>query len=87
MFKKGDRKECTNYREILLLSLPGKVYAKCHERKCPDIVERKLEDDQCGFRTGRSTTHQIFTLRLIFKKSWEYAKDVFACFVGSRKNR
>ena len=33
-FKKGDRKPCTNYREISLLSLPGKVYAKCLERKC-----------------------------------------------------
>jgi len=33
IFKKGDRKLCTNYRGILLLSLPGKVYAKYLERK------------------------------------------------------
>ena len=33
-FKKGDRKQCTNYRVISLLSFPGKVYAKCLERKC-----------------------------------------------------
>ena len=32
IFKKGDRKQCTNYRRISLLSLPGKVYAKCLER-------------------------------------------------------
>ena len=39
IFKKGDRKQCTNYRGISLLSLPGKVYAKCLERKCREIVE------------------------------------------------
>ena len=34
IFKIGDRKQCTNYRAISLLSLPGKVYAKCLGRKC-----------------------------------------------------
>ena len=68
----------TNYRGISLLSLPGKVYAKCLERKCREIVESKLEDGQCGFRPGRSTTDQILTLKQIFEKSWEYGKDVFA---------
>ena len=62
-FKKGDRKQCINYRGISLLSLPGKVYAKCLERKCREIVESKLEDGQCGFRPGRSTADQIFTLK------------------------
>ena len=28
IFKKGGRKQCTNYKKISLLSLPGKVYAK-----------------------------------------------------------
>ena len=85
IFKKGDRKECTNYRGISLLSLPGKVYAKCLERKCRDIVESRLEEGQCGFHPGRSTTDQIFTLRQIFEISWEYAKDVFGCFVDLEK--
>ena len=85
IFKKGDRKQCTNYRGISLLSLPGKVYAKCLERKCREIVESKLEDGQCGFRPGRSTTDQIFTLKQIFEKSWEYGKDLFACFVYLEK--
>ena len=26
IFKKGDRKQCTNYRGMLLLSVPGKVF-------------------------------------------------------------
>ena len=65
IFKKGDRKQCTNYRGISLLSLPWKVYAKCLERKCQETVESKLEDGQCGFRPGRSATDQIFTLKQI----------------------
>ena len=85
IFKKGDRKQCTNYRGISLLSLPGKVYAKCLDRKCREIVESKLEDGQCGFRPDRSTTDQIFTLKQIFEKSWEYGKDLFACFVNLEK--
>ena len=34
IFKKEDRKQCTNSRGISLFSLPGKVYAKCLKRKC-----------------------------------------------------
>ena len=50
-----------------------------------EIVESKLEDGQCGFRPGRSTTGQIFTLGSIFEKFLGYAKDVFACFVDPEK--
>ena len=48
IFKKGDRKQCTNYRGISLLSLQGKVCSKCLEKKYREIVESKLEDGQCG---------------------------------------
>ena len=48
-------------------------------------MESKLEDGQCGFRPGRSTTDQILTLKLISQKSWEYGKDLFACFVDLEK--
>ena len=57
----------------------------CLERKCREIVESKLEDGQCDFRPGRSTTDQIFTLKQIFEKSWKYGKDLFACFVDLEK--
>ncbi|KAK3538555.1 hypothetical protein QTP86_006718 [Hemibagrus guttatus] len=32
LFKKGDRRVCSNYRGITLLSLPGKVYSRVLER-------------------------------------------------------
>ena len=43
-----------------------------------------IKDSQCGFHLGRSTTDQIFTLRQIFEKFWEYA-NVFECFVDLKK--
>ena len=42
--KIGDEKKCTNYGGILLISVPGKIYAKCRE-----IDKLKLTDAQCGF--------------------------------------
>ena len=61
------------------------MYVKCLEKKCQEIMESKLENGQCGFRPRRNNTDQIFTLRQIFEKSWEYAKDVFACFIDLEK--
>ena len=76
MHRKGDRSEGTNYWGISLLSLPKRVYAKCLAQRCREIIEPKLDDTQCGFRHGLSTTEQNSALQQIFKKSWEQAKDV-----------
>ena len=48
-------------------------------------MESILEDGQRGFRWGRNTTDQNFTLKQIFEKSWKYGKDFFACFVDLEK--
>ena len=70
IYKKGDKRKCTNYRGISLISVPGKVYAKYLKKKCREIVEPKLADAQRGFRPGRSTMDQIFALQQTFEKSW-----------------
>ncbi|KAI3368910.1 hypothetical protein L3Q82_025425 [Scortum barcoo] len=50
LFKKGDRRVCSNYRGITLLSLPGKVYARVLERRIRPIVDPWIQEEQCGFR-------------------------------------
>jgi len=42
---------------------------KCLEKRYREMIEPMLNDTQCGFRPGRSTTDQIFTLQQIFQKS------------------
>jgi len=44
-------------------------------------MEPKLDDTQCGFCPGRSTTEEISSLQQIFKKLWEHVKDLYTCFV------
>ena len=44
LYKKDDRKECTDFLDISLLSFPVKMYAKCLERKCQEVLVSKLKD-------------------------------------------
>ena len=82
--KKGDKKKCTNYRGIPLLSLPLKVYAKCFEKRSRMIAKPQLQDARCGIRPGKSTIDQIFVFKQVFEKSWKYAKE-YTCFVPLEK--
>ena len=67
------------------LSLPRKVYSKVLERRVWLIVKPRNEEEQCGFRSGRGKTDQIFTLARILEGAWEYAHPVYMCFVDLEK--
>jgi hypothetical protein len=85
LFKKGDQRECSNYRGITLLSIPGKVYSKVLYGRISDVVDRQIQDEQCGFRRGRGTTDQLFVLQQVLEKSREYSRQVFISFVDLEK--
>ena len=56
IYEKGYKEKSINYKEFSLLSLSGKVNAKCLEKRCRKTVESQLqESQQCGFCLGRST--------------------------------
>ena len=59
LFKKGDRRVCSNYRGITLLSLPGKVYSGVLERRVRRIVEPQIKEEQCDFHPGRGKVDQL----------------------------
>uniref|UniRef100_A0A3B4FLA9 Reverse transcriptase domain-containing protein n=1 Tax=Pundamilia nyererei TaxID=303518 RepID=A0A3B4FLA9_9CICH len=85
IFKKGDRRVCSNYRGITLLSLPGKVYARVLERRVRPLVKPRIQEEQCGFRPGRGTLDQLFILSRILEGAWEFAQPVYMCFVDLEK--
>ncbi len=85
LFKKGDRRVCSNYRGITLLSLPGKVYARVLERRIRPIVEPRIQEEQCGFRPGRGTLDQLYTLSRVLEGLWEFAQPIHMCFVDLEK--
>jgi hypothetical protein len=48
-------------------------------------IDEIIGDDQCGFQRNRSTTDQIFCIRQILQKKWEYNETVHQLFVDFKK--
>ncbi|KAK3565056.1 hypothetical protein QTP86_032481, partial [Hemibagrus guttatus] len=82
LFKKGDRRVCSNYRGITLLSLPGKVYSRVLDRRVRLLFEPQIQEEQCGFRPSRGTLDQLYTLQRVLEGSWEFDQPVHMCFVA-----
>ena len=72
--KKGNAKECSNYRTIALISHASKVAFKA---RLQQNVNHELPDDQAGFRKGRETREQIANICWIIKKAREFQKNTY----------
>ena len=83
--KKGNAKECSNYRTIALISHASKVRLKILQARLQQYVNRELPDGQAGFRKGRGTTDQIANLRWIMEKAREFQKNIHFCFIDYAK--
>lgn len=62
-----------------------KILAKIIARRMAPQVEHLLGDYQCGFRSNRSTTDQIFTIRQILEKCYEYRVDVHQLYIDFKQ--
>ena len=67
--KKGNAKECPNYRIIALISHASKVMLKILQVRLQQYVNHELPDVQAGFRKGRGTRDQIANIQWIIEKS------------------
>lgn len=78
--KKGDLRKCNNYRGITLLSVTSKILNRLQE-----AVDKRLWDQQSGFRKVCSCTDHIATLRLIIERSIEWNTSLYINFIDFEK--
>ena len=82
--KKGNLKECKNYRGIALLSVVAKVLNRILLTRLLNLDE-KLREQRAGFRKDRSCIDQIAAPRIIIEQSLEWNTSLFLNFVDFEK--
>ena len=83
--KERQCKECSNYHTIALISHASQVMLKILQAKLQQYVNPELPDVQAGFRKGRGTRDQISNIHWIIKKSREFQKNIYFCFIDYAK--
>ena len=83
--RKGNAKECSNYRTIALISHVSKVMLKILQARLQQYVNCELPDVQSGFRKGRGTIDQIANICWIIEKAREFQKNIYFCFIDYAK--
>ena len=83
--KKGDLRDCSNYRGTMLLSVPGKVLNRMILDRVKDAVGPQLRYQQAGFRRNRSCADQIASLRIIIEQSLEWNSPLYINFIDYEK--
>ena len=84
--KKGNAKECSNYRTNALISHASKVMLKTLQARPQQYMNRKLPDIQAGFRKGRGTRDQTANIRWIIEKAREFQRNMYFCFIDYTKS-
>ena len=83
--KRGNAKDCSNYRTIALISHASKVMFKILQARLQQYANREIPDVQAGFRRGRGTRDQIANICWIMEKAREFQKDIYFCFLDYAK--
>ena len=74
--KKGNLQLCQNYRIISLISHSSKVMLKVILNRLKPRAEEIIAEEQAGFRAGRSTTEQMFNLRILCEKYFQHQQNL-----------
>lgn len=79
--KQVDPAVYANYRGISFLNIVYKVFSTVLCRRLKSIVNKLIVSYQCGFRPGKSTIDQIFTIHQILEKTLNTQIDTHQLFI------
>jgi hypothetical protein len=68
----GDNADCSNYRGISLLPTSYIILSNILLSRLIPYADKIIEGNQCGYRHNRLVTNQIFYIRQVLEKKWEY---------------
>lgn len=83
--KKGNTRDCNNYRGLTLLSTAAKTYERILEGRLKGYVDPTLEETQSAFRKGRGVQDHIFTVKQIIEKTILSATKSYFAFIDLEK--
>jgi hypothetical protein len=83
--KNGDKTDCNNHGGISLLSPSNRISSDILLSQLRPYIDEGLVDPQFEFRRNRSNTDQIFCIRQILNKEWEFNETVHKLFVDFKK--
>ena len=83
--KKGNTKECSNYRTIVLISHVSKVILNVFQARLQQYMNRQLPDAQASFKKHRGTREQVANIHWIIKKGREFQKKIDFSFIDYAK--
>jgi hypothetical protein len=85
VYKKGDKNNQENYRDISLLNSGYKIYTKLFHHKLYTFYSNILTEEQNGFRKGRPCADGYFVLKIRIENNREYNIETHLAFVDIRK--
>ena len=82
---RGDKLQCKTYRGISLLCTGYKILTAVINNRLTKYTEHIIGEYQTGFRTGKTTTDQIFTVKNLLGKAWKHNVEIHQIFVDFQK--
>lgn len=83
--KKGNLKDCNNWRGICVLPAISKIIAKIILNRIKEHLENTITSAQAGFRSGFSCADHINTIRIIIEQCVEHNSTLNLLFIDFEK--